>query len=158
MQPKGATQSTDNTPLMHPKWSATKPFACYHLKEPITSRNVLELPPQLRCHSKEGMCTFNSLSGCSRLDRWFWRYEPNSEEHANMRTVLLLTVLTFPFKMMLDAEIDAVNARRASANTQPATSSVVEPAAPPDPVIAPAAAVRAQPAHRARKKKASRYH
>ena len=92
MQPRRAAQSTDNTPLMHRKLPATKPFACYHLKEPVTSRDVLELPPQLRCHSTEEMRTFNSLPGCSRLDRWFWRYKPNSAEHANMRTVLLLTV------------------------------------------------------------------
>ena len=78
---------------MHPKWAATKPFACYHLKEPISSRDVPELPPQLRCHSKGEMRTFNAPLGCSRLDQWFWRYETNSAEHANMRTVLLLTVL-----------------------------------------------------------------
>ena len=95
----GQTQDTISLSMNHyctlaQHASATKPFACCHLKGGHTSPSIFV--PATRCtyQSKGEMHAFLSRSGSSRLDQPFKRYEANNPKLANMRTVLLLTVFS----------------------------------------------------------------
>ena len=70
--------------------SATKPFACCHLKGRCTSPSILVPATWCTCQLKEEMHTSLSYSGSSCLDQPFRRYEANNPKLTNM--ILLLTV------------------------------------------------------------------